>query len=118
MVRRPGLFPTWVQSLGAMTDGDARVAVGCPTCKGWRVLDREALIALAEKVGREYSLINRRCRCRLTPGCGGWNKFHYCNGVFRPLFDEATATSWFLGTPVEVLRQREWDALAGGPRRR
>lgn len=78
----------WLQSLGAMIDADAKIQVQCKKCRRLKRFSRDDLIALAEKVGRDYSLINRRCRCRLTPGCDGWNRFSYLLGVYRPLWDE------------------------------
>lgn len=53
--------------------------------KEWEQACRQKWRALAEKVGPEFSLIDRRCRCRLTPGCDGWNRFDFKAGVFRPM---------------------------------
>lgn len=79
---------TWLENLGAMIDGDANIQTTCTKCRRTKRFTKDDLIALAEKVGRDYSLINRRCRCRLKPGCDGWNRFHYLLGVYRPLWDE------------------------------
>lgn len=100
MAKNPAIMPAWVQTLGAMLDqGEGRVLVraSCTYCKGSRDID---IAALAAKVGRDYSLVNRRCRCRILPGCPGWNRFYYAMGRntwTRHLFDEATATRWALG---------------------
>lgn len=81
--------PSWTLTLGSMIDDYALVSVHCDRCRGHRVLSREALIALAEKVGRAYSLWNRRCKCRLTSGCPGWNKFNYQgHGCMRIMMEE------------------------------
>jgi hypothetical protein len=60
-------------------------------CKRCRVVD---LAKLREIKGGSYSLINRRTRCKLKPGCTGWVRFHYLHGVMRPLWDEATGRRW------------------------
>lgn len=78
----PSEFPTWARTLGTMIAGNCRVRVGCTRCGRWDDVD---VVALAAKAGLEYSLIDRRCRCRLTPGCKGWNSFSYLLGVYRPL---------------------------------
>ena len=85
------MFPSWVQTLDAMIEAGRPVRVSCDTCQQSKALDLETL---REKVGGSYSLVNRRCRCRLTPGCRGWNRFFYINGVYRPLWDYQTADRW------------------------
>lgn len=77
--------------LGYMIEHGRHIRVMCTGCREWRDLD---LVALAEKVGPEYSLYNRRCRCRLTPGCEGWNKFHIRKGAYRPFWDHETSLRW------------------------
>jgi hypothetical protein len=79
---------TWLQSLGAMIDGGARIQAVCTVCRRFKRFTKDELMALAERVGRDYRLINRRCRCRLKPGCDGWNRFYYLSGVYRPLWEE------------------------------
>ena len=80
--------PKWTLTLGNMIDDYSTVSVHCTHCRRHRVLSRDALIALAEKVGRDYSLWNRRCRCRLKEGCTGWNKFNYMgHGCMRLMMD-------------------------------
>lgn len=74
-----------------MIDRDIRVRVICEGGCGFVDLD---LVALAAHVGRDYSLIGRRCRCRITPGCTHWNRFHYLGGVFRPLWSDRDVWRW------------------------
>lgn len=91
MAKRAAWIPTWVQTLDAAIADDARIMGVCSTCGQYRDVD---LVALREIKGGSYSLINRRTRCKLTPGCQGWVKFHYLHGVFRPLWDEAAEARW------------------------
>ncbi|WP_395326955.1 hypothetical protein WBP06_09565 [Novosphingobium sp. BL-8H] len=70
------------------------IQVECDTCRAIHRFTPEEIRALADKVGEEYSLLNRRCRCRLTPGCTGWNRFFYHSGVYRPLFTPEQALRW------------------------
>jgi hypothetical protein len=54
----------------------------CDTCSNWRDID---LDELPEKIGADFSLWNRRTRCRLTEGSHGWNRFYYGgSGAERP----------------------------------
>lgn len=72
------MIPGWAMTIGAMQAAGARAQVWCSGgCGGSRWLDLPALIAI---VGPDYSLLDRRCRCRLTPGCAGWNRFRYSAG--------------------------------------
>lgn len=63
----------------------------CTRCKLDLLIDIPALI---EKVGPDYSLYNRRSRCKV-PGCDGWNRFH-CNrgAVFLPMWSDRQADRW------------------------
>lgn len=79
--------PRWTHTLGNMMDDYVGVQVYCDRCPRYKRFRVEDITALAEKKGRDYSLWNRRCKCRLTPGCTGWNKFHYLHGVYRPMTD-------------------------------
>lgn len=79
--------PSWTLTLGSMIDDYNGVQVTCNRCQKCKPLPREALVALAEIKGRDYSLWQRRCKCRLTPGCTGWNRFHYLRGVYRIMID-------------------------------
>ena len=103
-------MPAWAMTIGLMIDFGARVTVWCDQCGGFAVVD---LAALVEKVGRDYSLVDRRCRCRLQPGCIGWNKFRYASSEH--------GITWNLSTDAGVQRRidRDWEArtrLADGIR--
>lgn len=90
-------FPTWTHSVGEMKiardakPDHARVQVRCDVCDVWRDVDLDAIIAAK---GENYSLVNRRYRCKLTPGCEGWNDFRYQSGVMLPLVTEAQTDRW------------------------
>ncbi len=79
-------------TLAQMVARGQPVRVLCTGCAGCHDVD---LAALAARMGGDYSLINRRCRCRLTEGCGGWNRFYVLHGVYRPLWDDVAARRWF-----------------------
>ena len=76
----------------------------CTTCGKEKAVD---LPALAAKMGGEYSLWNRRCRCRLTEGCRGWVRFYVGPGWPTPAFDESTGWRWF---------EAEWEERRARPR--
>lgn len=67
------------------------VMVSCDTCKESRDVDLDAIIA---RKGAGFSLVNKRARCKLTPGCRGWNRFRYQHGVMRPLWTEEQVNIW------------------------
>lgn len=73
---------------------ERKIQVECEACKEFHRFTQAEIAALAEKVGADYNLANRRCRCRLTPGCQGWNRFFFCSGVYRPLFTPEQADRW------------------------
>ncbi len=91
MAKHAGILRAFTRDLDAMIEANAHIRAWCEGCKEWRDLD---LLALRDKVGGSYSLLNRRCRCRLTPGCTGWNRFMYLAGVMRHLADEETLLRW------------------------
>jgi hypothetical protein len=95
MAKSGAILPAWVQTLGSMLDDPGQVSVSCTHCARHKLLLAVDLPALVEAKGRRYSLINRRCRCRMTVECKGWNRFHYLHGVVRPLWDDATSWRWF-----------------------
>lgn len=67
------------------------VEVRCNTCDFIQPVD---IVALAEKVGMEYQLWDRRSRCK-QPGCQGWNRFFSARGgVFLPLWSDKAARRW------------------------
>jgi hypothetical protein len=63
----------------------------CTTCGGDKTVDLPALMA---KVGPDYSLWNRRCRCRLTEGCTGWVRFMVGPGWLTKDYDDRTEARW------------------------
>ncbi len=63
----------------------------CTGCSAYREIDLPALMA---KVGPDYSLWNRRCRCRMTKGCKGWNRFAVGPGWHTKDYDERTEMRW------------------------
>ena len=91
MAKRAAIFPSWVQSLDAGIAEGAKFRVMCTGCSSCKDVD---LVALRERVGGAYSLIDRRCRCRLTQGCSGWNRFYYLQGCYRPLWSDAASARW------------------------
>ena len=87
------MIPRWAQTVGAMVEHGTKVTVSCSKCRAWQEIDPRKILAAK---GPDYSLVNRRCRCRLTPSCPGWNRFHYQHGVMRPLWrDEDVLLRWF-----------------------
>lgn len=94
----PGI-PTWAQTIGGIHDAGGVVQAWCDQCKASVLIDLPALI---EKVGRDYSLVDRRCPCRITQGCVGWNQFRYASGPH--------AVRWNLRTEAGLLwrSEREW----------
>ena len=92
----------WLETLEAMIEHDAKIRVWCEKCRIYRDISQDDLRALSAKVGPEYSLWNRRCRCRLTEGCDGWNKFSYLLGVYRPLAEVETLDRWIFQRSIPV----------------
>ena len=77
-----------------MLANNVEVRAVCWTCGRRKAVD---IAALNARTSGGYSLINRRCRCRLTVGCDGWNVFEYRaarRGDFLPLYDLATQARW------------------------
>jgi|GEM_PF-3534632 len=87
-------FPSWVQTVGAMADKRATGWTGygvkgwCSECGLSREVDVERLVRVK---GRDYSLIGRRSPC---PRCGGWVRFHFRSGVYRPLWRDRDIERW------------------------
>lgn len=94
MAKSAGWFPAWVKTVQASIDEQIEIRAWCDAgCrKDIVVVDLERIKAAK---GPDYSLINKRTRCK-TPGCKGWVKFHYPSGVYRPLFDFETAVKWMV----------------------
>jgi len=72
-------------NLGRIIKSGTRIKVICDRCRADKEFTPAEIEALAAKTSYRYSLVNRRCKCRLTPGCDGWNRFFYHWGVFRPM---------------------------------
>ncbi|MFC0305212.1 hypothetical protein [Rhizorhabdus histidinilytica] len=95
--RGPAFFPAWTHTVGAMKAArDEKpdhfgVRVSCDTCREGRDVDLDAIIT---KKGADFSLVNRRARCKLTRGCRGWNRFFYQGGVMRPLWTQEQVEKW------------------------
>lgn len=92
----PHSFPTWVRTLDLAIQFDTpcspvQIKGWCGKCGQTRLVDFRKL---REVKGGDYSLINRRTRCKFTEGCDGWVKFHFLLGVFRPLWDDDTGARW------------------------
>jgi hypothetical protein len=79
-----------------MIEAKAPIRVLCTKCGERRDLGRDDLRRLARIKGASYSLIGRRCRCRLTKGCRGHNRFYYQSAVFRPLWTDEDVRRWVL----------------------
>ncbi|ALJ12655.1 hypothetical protein ATM17_12605 [Sphingopyxis macrogoltabida] len=95
MADRSGFNRFFQPTLGDMLRIGVGAKVACNRCQCERVINLEMLIA---KVGPSYSLFNRRCRCKLLPGCQGWNYFlHDRSGVWLPFRDAAAADRWLAG---------------------
>jgi hypothetical protein len=69
--------PSWTENLRTLIASDREVRAWCDTCPApFVIVD---VPALARIKGEDYSLWNRRTKCRLTVDCPGWNRF-YCEG--------------------------------------
>lgn len=80
-------------TVGAMIANGIAARATCDRCRGWRDVD---LVALAELKGAAYSLVDRRCRCKLTPGCKGWNRFSHNlhGGFFERMWTDKASERW------------------------
>jgi hypothetical protein len=79
-----------------MIDGGFPAWAECHTCHSQQKIDLEALAA---KVGRDYSLWNRRCRCRWTPGCKGFTVF-MCGGGWPHVMADEQREMWWVFNPI------------------
>jgi hypothetical protein len=86
MAKSEAIMPSWAATVGAMRDHGTKVAAYCGHCRIQRAVDPAKLAAIK---GDDYSLVDRRCRCKFTPECPGWITFHYLHGVMRPLRTDA-----------------------------
>jgi len=95
--KNEGITPSWVMTLGSMADTIAErpefyIQVRCRKCRQFKTLDIPTLTA---KLGRDYRLLDKRTRCRLTPGCDGWNVFGWSTGTWvNPLSTWAQEERW------------------------
>jgi hypothetical protein len=84
----------WAPNIGKMLDDGVRVYACCSRCGCQKAVN---LVNLIEIKGREYSLFNRRVkRCKMLPGCEGYNYFatDRWGGIIVPFRDEATGHRW------------------------
>ncbi|MCB2048584.1 MAG: hypothetical protein KDE32_10195 [Novosphingobium sp.] len=83
--KRTPLRPGFTHSLAGLIDRQVPVRAMCDTCARFRDID---LDALAQVKGMDYDLWNKRTRCRIEPGCKGWNRFYFSGrGRFEPMRD-------------------------------
>lgn len=96
MGKNEPLIPAWVCTVGAMRAEGVRVRWSCQSCRQWGDVD---LARVEEAKGDDFSLINRRPRCR-QPGCAGRVLLLYSPGggtPFRPLAWGDSACRFRLG---------------------
>lgn len=104
------------RTLAEMIDHGFESYARCTTCGVSRRIDLHALMA---KVGPDYSLWNRRCRCKLTDACHGWVSFKVGPGWHTPDFDNRTEARWIDAEWEERLaRDPELRAAVDKARRR
>lgn len=75
-----------------------RLSVYCAgegSCGKDRQLRSGDLSRIAAAKGMDYTLYNRRTRCRLTAGCPGWNYFLFDHVTYKmAMFDPEQAARW------------------------
>jgi hypothetical protein len=84
----------WRPTIGKMLDDGIRVYACCSRCGCQKAVN---LANLIEIKGRDYSLFNRRVkRCKMLPGCDGYNYFatDRWGGVITPFRDPETGARW------------------------
>lgn len=92
----PRIFPFWARDLGALLTAGVEVRFACPGCK--RVFDVD-LDALAMLRGPEWSLIDRRARCKANR-CRARGWFIAAAGrteLFLILSSRTTLPPWLSG---------------------
>lgn len=77
-----------VSTLEKILRNEREIMVWCEQCKARHEFTQAELAALGERVGLQFSFIDRRCRCRLTEGCDGWNKFCFKQAFYFPMSTE------------------------------
>ena len=100
-------------TLEDMLERGNTVHATCSRCRKTREIDIPDLIAT---LGPLSSLWNRRCWCRVTPGCKGWNWFRLGPGWLSPLLHDETYLRW-IGDEKAVEGSASRDEPLGGPRR-
>jgi hypothetical protein len=98
MRRGPSIVPSWTKTISSMIEAHGpgcNVEVRCSLCAGFKKLAKEDLERIGAAKGMDYSLWNKRTRCRLTPGCRGWNTFRFEHGPWAyGLFDDKQIGRW------------------------
>ena len=75
----------------------------CNKCSYTKPVD---IAALAEKVGKDYQLWDRRSPCRQS-GCDGWVRFYSARGgVFLPLWSDRAVDRWMRTDRLREARNR------------
>lgn len=75
-------------TLESILETDLPIRVRCTKCAAVKEFTRSEIKRLAARMGYDYSLVDRRCKCRLTPECDGWNRFDYLMIVWRPMITD------------------------------
>ncbi|HEX8444117.1 MAG TPA: hypothetical protein VF631_10780 [Allosphingosinicella sp.] len=128
----PRIWPHWARSIGGMLAGGAAVRFACGGCR--RLFDVD-LTALAVLRGAEWSLIDRRARCKASK-CRARGLFVAAAGRHEPFLLLATKgamPSWLAGTcpadhepppppgppvPIGVDKERWYRASSDAERKR
>lgn len=92
----------------AHPDEGLAITYSCTMCSAHGPVDIEKLVRLK---GPDYSLVNRRCPCRLKPGSTGWIRFFYSHGRMTPMWDDTMADRW--SDHDWAIRMKVIDALGG-----
>lgn len=92
MANRANFNRGFSPNVGEMIAMGLSIKAVCDQCKCEKAVDLKSLAAIK---GPRYSLFNRRCRCKLLPGCEGWNRFlHNRSGIWLGFHDPGTAARW------------------------
>lgn len=74
-----------METLYSLIEVAVRVTVSCTLCSKYDFVD---LKLLRERTSGDFSLWNRRYRCKLSLDCKGWNRFRYVSVMAWPMWDE------------------------------
>jgi hypothetical protein len=91
---RPSIILDAVGTLGRIADHPRDIKVSCTDCGAERVFTHDDILMLIAKCGRNYSLVGRRCKCRLTVGCDGWNRFRFRQACYYPMWTDDDIARW------------------------